>query len=326
MFAHTDPLVLTPEEYTDLVRSPFVDETSGDPHHPVIIVEGSRDADLPLPGSLPLVVLWVGDEFAAPGPDAADVVVGVGDVDDAVARICRSPLASRTLAVLLRSIASVDVSAGLAIESAAYSLLQAGPEFATWRESHPAGAITDTGSTVSVEREGDRLVVTLDRPHRHNAISTRLRDELAAALAIAVADDSIARVLLRGNGPSFCSGGDLDEFGTRPDPATAHVTRLARSPARLIHQLAARTTVELHGAAFGGGIEMAAFAGTVVAAADTLVALPEVALGLIPGAGGTVSVTRRIGRQRTAALALCGRQIDAETGLAWGLIDYVEPH
>jgi enoyl-CoA hydratase/carnithine racemase len=133
-------------------------------------------------------------------------------------------------------------------------------------------------------------------------------------------------VLLRGNGPSFFSGGDLDGFGTRPDPATAHVTRLARSPARLIHQLAARTTVELHGAALGGGIEMAAFAGTVVAAPDTLVALPEVALGLIPGAGGTVSVTRRIGRQRTAALALCGCQIDAETGLAWGLIDYVEPH
>ena len=116
MFAHTDPLVLTPQEYTDLVRSPFVDETSGDPHQPVIVVEGSPGANVPLPGALPFVVLWVGDEFAAPGPDAADLVVGSEDVDDAVTRICQSPLASRTLAVLLRSIASVDVDAGLAIE------------------------------------------------------------------------------------------------------------------------------------------------------------------------------------------------------------------
>ena len=116
----------------------------------------------------------------------------------------------------------------------------------------------------------------------------------------------------RGNGPSFCSGGDLDEFGTRPDPATAHVTRLARSPARLIYRLRTRITVQLHGAAFGGGIEMAAFADIVEAHPDTRIALPEVGLGLIPGAGGTVSVTSRIGRQRTAALALSGREIDAQ--------------
>ena len=68
---------------------------------------------------------------------------------------------------------------------------------------------------------------------------------------------------------------------------------------------------------------MAAFARTVVADPGTRIALPEVGLGLIPGAGGTVSVTRRIGRQRTAALALCGRELDAATALAWGLVDEV---
>jgi len=151
----------------------------------------------------------------------------------------------------------------------------------------------------------------------------RLRDELVQALSVAVLDASISNVVLRGNGPSFCSGGDLDEFGTRPDPATAHLTRLARSPARLIHRLRTRMTVQLHGAAFGGGIEMAAFAGTLEAHPDTRIALPEVGLGLIPGAGGTVSMTHRIGRQRTAALALSGRQIDAATALAWGLVDRI---
>jgi hypothetical protein len=326
MFAHNEPLALTPQEYAELVSSPFVDETAGDPQHAVVVVQGPNDPALPLPGSLPFVVLWVGDEFAGSGPAAADLVVSDDDVDDVVTNIHRAPLAARTLAVLLRSVTAVDLAGGLAMESAAYSMLQAGPEFAAWRAGRPVTPITDPDPTVLVERHANVLTITLDRPRRHNAISTRLRDELAAALAIAVADDSLARVVLRGNGPSFCSGGDLDEFGTRPDPATAHVTRLARSPARLIARLAARTTVELHGAAFGGGIEMAAFAGDVVAAPETRIALPEVGLGLIPGAGGTVSLTRRIGRQRTAALTLSGREIDAGTALAWGLVDRIAPH
>ena len=323
MFAHTEPLVLTPESYADLVRSPFADEVAGDPRYAVVVVEGPQHTELLAPRALPLVVLWVGSEFAGAGPGAADLVVGIDDLDDALARIAAAPLAARTLAVLLRATAAVDVESGLAIESAAYSMLQAGPEFAAWRAAHPAKSMPDDSDTVVAEREADTLRITLDRPHRHNAISTRLRDELAAALSIAISDDSIERVVLRGNGPSFCSGGDLDEFGTRPDPVTAHVTRLARSPARLIHQLAARTTVQLHGATFGGGLEIAAFAGTVEAQPDTRVALPELALGLVPGAGGTVSVTRRIGRQRTAALALCARELDAATALDWGLIDRI---
>ena len=68
---------------------------------------------------------------------------------------------------------------------------------------------------------------------------------------------------------------------------------------------------------------MPAFARHVTAAPDTRIALPEVALGLVPGAGGTVSIPRRIGRHRTAALALSGSVIDAATALEWGLIDEV---
>jgi enoyl-CoA hydratase/carnithine racemase len=202
-------------------------------------------------------------------------------------------------------------------------MLQGGPEFAGWRASRSATPFEDDRPTVVVEREHTTLTITLDRPHRHNAISTRLRDDLSQALALAITDDTVERLVLRGNGPSFCSGGDLDEFGTRPDPVTAHITRLARSPARLIHRLRERTIVRLHGAAFGGGIELAAFASRLEAAPDTRIALPEIGLGLIPGAGGTVSITRRIGRQRTAALGLSGRQIDAATARDWGLVDHI---
>ena len=213
------------------------------------------------------------------------------------------------------------MAAGLAMESAVYSMLQAGPEFAEWRARTTQTPHSETRTTVVLERDDDAMVITLDRPHRHNAISTRLRDELAAALAVPLADRSIRSVLLRGNGPSFCSGGDLDEFGTRPDPATAHITRLSRSPGRLIHELGERIIVDVHGATMGGGIEMAAFAGRVRARQGTRIALPEISLGLIPGAGGTVSLSRRAGRQRTAALALSGRTIDVTTAIRWGVVD-----
>ena len=73
----------------------------------------------------------------------------------------------------------------------------------------------------------------------------------------------------------------------------------------------------------GSGLEMAAFCGWVDAQEDSVFGLPELSLGLIPGAGGTVSVTRRIGRWRTAYLVLSGRTLGAETALAWGLVDAI---
>jgi hypothetical protein len=312
--------VLTPQQYDDFVAAPFVDERIVGDGVTTLIVRGEARA-ITAPGSLPIVVLWVGDAFGGDGPDAADAVIGEDDVDSTLAVVEHAPIAAATLATLLRVTPVVDVEAGLALESAAYSTLQAGPEFAAWRAAATHAPDPTDGPVVLTERHDHTLVVTLDRPHRRNAIDARLRDELAAALELALADDSIECLELRGNGPSFCSGGDLGEFGSRADPASAHVIRLARSPARLVHRLRDRTTVFVHGATYGGGIETAAFAGRVVAAEDTSFALPEISLGLIPGAGGTVSLTRRIGRQRTAALALTGRAIDAETALAWGLAD-----
>lgn len=243
------------------------------------------------------------------------------EVDHLVHTVAESPTAAVSLAVLLRHSRDLPVDHALAVESAVYSTLQAGQEFARWRSTTTPTIDDHPGATVMVDRQGDEMRVTLDRPDRHNAISRRLRDDLCSALAVAVADDSISRITVTGNGPSFCSGGDLAEFGGRSDPAIAHVVRLALSPARLMHDLAARTTVRIHGATLGGGIEIAAFAEHVVAHPDTRIGLPEVSLGLIPGAGGTVSLPRRIGRQRTAALALAIDHIDASTAWAWGLVD-----
>lgn len=143
------------------------------------------------------------------------------------------------------------------------------------------------------------------------------------ALRVAIVDPSVRRVALDGAGPCFCSGGDLAEPGTAPDLATAHFVRTLGGAGLLLHQLRDHVEVRVHGPCVGAGVEVPAFAGTVIAAEGTTFTLPEVAMGLIPGAGGTVSIPRRVGRWRALYLALSGRPLDAGTALAWGLIDAI---
>lgn len=239
----------------------------------------------------------------------------------------QSPLAAGCLAQLLRHTEARCVEAGLAAESTAYSTLQGGPEFARWLAAHPPRpAAADAGPPVRVWRELDRLHLRLDRSHKHNAFSAAMRDALCEGLALAVADASIREVVLSGEGPSFSSGGDLDEFGSLPDPATAHAIRTTRSAARLLARCGDRVRCELQGACVGAGIELPAFTARVAATENATFQLPEVAMGLVPGAGGTVSLPQRIGRQRTAWLALSGERIDAATALSWGLIDEIGKH
>ena len=215
--------------------------------------------------------------------------------------------------------------AALDAESLAYSTLLGGPEFAAWlgrRGPRPLPPPAEE-EPVLLRRDGDRLRVTLNRPQRRNAYGRELRDALVSALQFASWDESIHRVVLDGAGPSFCSGGDLDEFGTAPDPVTAHLVRTRAGAALPLHRVADRVEVRLHGACVGAGIELPAYAHRIVAAPDTRLRLPEIAMGLIPGAGGTVSIPRRIGRWRTLHLALAGDFIDAATATSWGLVDEI---
>jgi hypothetical protein len=281
-------------------------------------------------GSLPCVVVgapgWPADHAAL---DVIDTTTAGNDDLDAITATCgHAPIAAAALAVHLRGSARRTVADGLVAESALYSALQAGPEHRAWRAATPVAHDPNAADhdrdrpRVRVERAGAELRIVLTRPERRNALDVAMRDQLLDALAIVEADPEL-RVVLRGEGPSFCAGGDLDEFGTAPDPASAHLIRLRRSIGAALHRVAARTTVDVHGASAGSGVELAAFAGRVVAAPDATFVLPELALGLIPGAGGTASLPRRIGRHRTAWLALTGRPIDAATALAWGLVDEI---
>jgi enoyl-CoA hydratase/carnithine racemase len=277
--------------------------------------------------SLPFVLVGItGNEPDERWSQLCDVMVPEDDpaLGDIAANLEAHPIATTTFALLLRGQERRTIGDGLVAESSAYSVLQAGPEFEAWKgRRRPARVERDDGPRVHVGRAGNTLVVTLTRPDRLNALDARMRDELVEALTVATADTSISSVEWRGDGRAFCSGGDLNEFGSRSDPASAHLIRLQRSVARVLAHLSQPTTTYIHGTTFGSGIELAAFTDTVVASADTQIALPEIGLGLIPGAGGTVSLPRRIGRQRTAWLGLSGRSIDAETALSWGLVDDV---
>jgi enoyl-CoA hydratase/carnithine racemase len=258
-------------------------------------------------------------------------VVTVASVDDALAELTRRcrrwPQAAAVCDDVLRSVSSVSVFAGVITESLAYSTLQSGPEFARWLDERGPVQLPELPDPVQAERRGGTLSIRFNRTRRHNAFTTDARAALLEALEVARLDDSVTEVVLAGNGPSFCSGGDLAEFGTFADPASAHLARTRHSPALVLAELAGRLgpgcRAEVHGQVLGSGLEMAAYCGHIRCHPDATIGLPELALGLIPGAGGTVSITRRIGRWRTAYLVLSGATIDAATALAWGLVDEI---
>ena len=232
-----------------------------------------------------------------------------------------APYASLALDALLRATAGLPTEQGLLMESSTYSMLLASTEFARWRRTTPRRANAETAPTVLLDRVDEVLAITLNRPLKRNAFSARMRDELLAALDLANEDSSIREVLVRGAGPCFCSGGDLDEFGSAENVAAAHLWRLHHSVGRAFDRTRDRLRVVVHGACIGAGIEVPAFAARVEAQEGASFALPELRMGLIPGAGGTVSVTRRIGRWRTAYMALTARRVDLRTALQWGLVD-----
>jgi enoyl-CoA hydratase/carnithine racemase len=231
--------------------------------------------------------------------------------------------AAVALAQVLRMGETLGLAERLAAESLAYSVLQTGAGFGSWLATAPRQPARPAEEPVRLERDGSLLTVTLQRPWVRNAVDAATRDALHDALTVAVVDPSVTRVDLRGDGPAFCSGGDLSEFGTSRDPAAAHFLRLDRSPAAQLLRCPAHVTAYLHGTCVGAGIELAAFADRVVSAPDTLIRLPEIGMGLIPGAGGTASIPARIGRHRTAYLALSGADLEVDQALEWGLVDAV---
>ena len=256
-----------------------------------------------------------------------DLIVGrtedADEVDDDVDRLVGALRDAGPSALIAAQVLRAGDSGTLALESLAYSTLLWSDDFRAWRSSVERHAPGDGGlPRIALGQSEGCWQLTLSRRRRHNAFDSRMREELCDALDV-IAGESPRPVVLRGEGASFCSGGDLDEFGTAASPVSAHLVRCGRSVARRLLRLRERLVAGVQGRCIGAGVEFAAFAGTVLAAADATFALPELWLGLSLGAGGSISIPARIGRHRTLELMLAREPIDAWRALEWGLVDQV---
>ena len=233
--------------------------------------------------------------------------------------------ASAVLVQVTRVTMGLPVIAALTVESLGYATLQGGEEFSRWlsRQNKTKVGGSNISSPVLMERTGTELSILLNSPSNRNALSVSMRDGLSEAFSLVAMDDSIKNVVVSATGSCFSAGGDLTEFGVSKDVAEAHRIRQLKMPAQYLAEHPGRYSFKLHGACIGAGIELPAFAGHISASRDTFFRLPEVAMGLIPGAGGCVSIPRRIGRHRTNYLAVTGMKLSVENALSWGLIDEI---
>lgn len=239
-------------------------------------------------------------------------------------QVLHAPMAAAVIVQLLRILPGLAPEEGLTAESLAYGLLQGSAEHRSWiADGRRGDQAARSAGAIAMERAQDRLTITLDHPASSNAIDRSMRDALYEAFTMAAVDPELRHILLRGAGRTFSLGAELGEFGTTSDPATAHDIRARTLPARALARCADKLEVHVQGGCVGAGLEIAAWAKRFTAAPDAWFQLPELAMGILPGAGGCVSLTRRIGRQSTALLILSGKRISAQRALGWGLIDAI---
>lgn len=175
-----------------------------------------------------------------------------------------------------------------------------------------------------VKHNGGIAVLTLNRPKSLNAFNVQMRDEIYEVLTAVRDDPDVRGMLVTGAGDrAFCAGADLTEFGSVPSQAIARQVRFERDIWRLWLSIPKPMVAAIHGYCLGSGIEVAAVCDIRIAADDTVFGMPEVAMGLIPAAGGTQLLPRLVGTGRALDLLLTGRQITAVDSLSYGLVTQV---
>jgi len=173
---------------------------------------------------------------------------------------------------------------------------------------------------------GHVAVVELNRPAVLNALSTRLVEALTDVMSHVADDSDVRAVVLLGNGDrAFCVGADLKERNSLDDNGFRTQRVAFRAAFDSVRALPQPAIAAVHGFALGGGLELALSCDIVVADDNSVVGLPEVTLGLVPGGGGTQMALRRLGPGRAADVVFSGRRIDATEALSLGLVDRLVP-
>lgn len=170
------------------------------------------------------------------------------------------------------------------------------------------------------DKRGAVATITLNRPKALNAYNVRMRDEFFEALE-AVRDDPDARaaVICGAGERAFCAGADLTEFGSAPSQAVARQVRWERDVWGLMAGLRKPLVAAMRGYVIGSGVEIACLCDVRVAADDAVFAMPEVALGMIPAAGGTQTLRRAVGTGRAMEMILTNRRVGAAEAKRIGL-------
>jgi 3-hydroxyacyl-CoA dehydrogenase len=178
---------------------------------------------------------------------------------------------------------------------------------------------TDQAARVEYQRRGKAALLTLASAPV-NALSVALRQALLDRLSQALADPTVVAVVVTGAGNAFVAGADIREFG-KPAPAGAATTA---DLARALESATKPVVAAINGVAAGGGLELALGCHARIAGPKARIGLPEVKLGLIPGAGGTQRLPRLIGVEPALELILTGELVTAEKARALGIVDGVE--
>ena len=169
-------------------------------------------------------------------------------------------------------------------------------------------------SVVGYKRSGNVGVITIDSPPV-NALGQAVRRGLIDALDQGLADENAVALVLMGAGRTFTGGADIREFGKPPASPSLHdvIARYEASPKPVV--------AAIHGTTMGGGFELALGCNYRVAAANARLGLPEIKLGLIPGAGGTQRLPRLSGIETAVEMILSGDPMPAAKAKAMGVVD-----
>jgi enoyl-CoA hydratase len=166
--------------------------------------------------------------------------------------------------------------------------------------------------------------ITLDRPQKGNALTLPMLDAIEGFVKTVATSRSIRAVVLRGNGRFFCTGGDIEAWGSMSPSAMADDWILRGI--RVLDKIAALpqpVIAAISGHALGGGLELAMRADLLVAVEEAKLGMPEVGLGMISGWGGVRRLSEIVGVSRASELTLLGLPITAKKAYAWGLLHSV---
>ena len=179
--------------------------------------------------------------------------------------------------------------------------------------------------TIIFEKREAVAHISLNRPDALNAYNVRMRDDFSEALTAVRCDDEVKALIISGQGRAFCAGADLTEFGTAPSQAVARRVRWQRDVWGQLNKLSVPVIAAVHGYCIGSGVEIMLLCDIRIAAEDTIFAMPEVHLGMIPAAGGSQTLPRNSSTSAALDLLLTGRRIGVEEALGLGLITRVVP-